>query len=88
MIHLIVKRGQIDILIFSALEAIFNLETEDVTEKISRYSAKLLAEENDKEYNQVYSDIKKLYKKRCDYIHGSKTNNILDEDEKLYLHIG
>lgn len=71
------------ILIFSALESIFNLDTEDVTEKISRYSAKLLAEGSDKEYNQVYSDIKKLYKKRCDYIHGSKTNNILDEDEKL-----
>ena len=31
------------ILIFSSLEAIFNLDTEDVTEKISRYSAKLLA---------------------------------------------
>lgn len=71
------------ILIFSSLEAIFNLDTEDVTEKISRYSAKLLAEDNEKEYIQIYSDIKKLYKKRCDYIHGSKTNNILDEDEKL-----
>lgn len=71
------------ILIFSSLEAIFNLDLEDITEKISRYSAKLLAEENEKEYKQVYSDIRKLYKKRCDYIHGSKTNNILDEDEKL-----
>lgn len=71
------------ILIFSSLEAIFNLDTEDVTEKISRYSAKLLAEDNEKEYNQIYSDVKKLYKKRCDYIHGSKTNNISDDDEKL-----
>jgi len=71
------------ILIFSTLESIFNLDRENITKKISRYSAKLLAEGNDKEYNQVYSDIKKLYKKRCDYIHGSKTNNILDEDEKL-----
>lgn len=71
------------ILIFSALEAIFNLDTEDVTEKISRYSAKLLAEGNEEEYKQIYSDIRKLYKKRCDYIHGSKTDNILDEDEKL-----
>lgn len=71
------------ILIFSALEAIFNLDTEDVTEKISRYSAKLLAEGNEAEYKQVYSDIRKLYKKRCYYIHGSKTNNILEEDEKL-----
>lgn len=71
------------ILIFSGLEAIFNLDTEDVTEKISRYSAKLLAEGNEEEYKQVYSDIKNLYKKRCDYIHGSKTDNILEEDEKL-----
>ncbi len=71
------------ILIFSALEAIFNLDTEDVTEKISRYSAKLLAEGDEEEYKQIYSDIRKLYKKRCDYIHGSKTNNILEADEKL-----
>lgn len=71
------------ILIFSALEAIFNLDTENVTEKIARYSAKLLAEENKKEYDIIYTDIKKLYKKRCDYIHGTKTNNIVDADEKL-----
>ena len=71
------------ILIFSSLESIFNLDTEDVTEKISRYSAKLLAEDNEKEYSQIYTDIKKLYKKRCDYIHGSKTNNINEGDEKL-----
>ena len=71
------------ILIFSALEAIFNLDMENVTEKISRYSAKLLAEENESEYIKIYEDIKRLYKKRCDYIHGSKTNNILDDDEKI-----
>lgn len=71
------------ILIFSALEAIFNLDTEDITEKISRYSAKILAEDNYDEYKKIFEDIKKLYGKRCDYIHGSKTNNILDSDEKL-----
>lgn len=71
------------ILIFSSLEAIFNLDSKNITEKISKYSAKLLAEGNEKEYNQIYSDIKKLYKKRSYYIHGSKTNNILIEDEKL-----
>lgn len=71
------------ILIFSSLESIFNLDTEDVTEKISRYSAKLLAENDKIEYDKIYKDIKKLYKKRCDYIHGSKTNNINEEDEKL-----
>lgn len=42
-----------------------------------------MAEGNEEEYKQVYTDIKKLYKKRCKYIHGSKTNNILDKDEKL-----
>lgn len=71
------------ILIFSSLEAIFNLDSENVTEKISRYSAKLLAEGDKQEYENVYSNVKKLYKKRCDYIHGCKTNNILDGDEKL-----
>lgn len=39
--------------------------------------------ETRKNIKQVYTDIKKLYKKRCKYIHGSKTNNILDKDEKL-----
>lgn len=71
------------ILIFSALEAIFNLDTEEITEKLSKYSAKLLAENVESEYNKIYTDIKQLYKKRCDYIHGSKNNNIFDKDEKL-----
>ena len=48
------------ILIFSALEAIFNLDSEDVTEKISRYSAKLLAEDNEEDYDQIYTDIIKV----------------------------
>lgn len=71
------------ILIFSCLEAIFNLDGENIREKISRFSAKLLAEYNEKMYNKIYSDVTKLYKKRCDYIHGSKKNNIFIEDEKL-----
>lgn len=71
------------ILIFSSLEAIFNLESSQVTEKISRYTAKILANGNEKEYEKVYSNIKKLYKKRCRYIHGSENNNILIEDEIL-----
>lgn len=71
------------ILIFSSLESIFNLDTEDVTEKISRYSAKLLAEKDKIQYDRIYKDIKKLYNKRCDYIHGLKTNNINEDDEKL-----
>ena len=71
------------ILIFSSLEAIFNLDSGDITEKISKYTAKLLAENNLELYNEIYSNIKKLYKKRCDYVHGSKINNIGELDEKL-----
>lgn len=71
------------ILIFSSLEAIFNLNTKKVKERLARYSAKLLAEDNSKEYKKIYSDIRDLYKKRSDYIHGSQTNNILEKDEKL-----
>ncbi len=70
------------ILIFSSLEAIFNLNAEDVTEKISKYSAKIISEENEEEYNKIYKDIKVLYNKRCDFIHGSKRDNIQEEDEK------
>lgn len=71
------------ILIFSSLEAIFNLDSGDVTEKISKYTAKLLAENNIELYDRIYHDIKKLYQKRCVYIHGGKINNISDLDEKL-----
>ncbi len=71
------------ILAFTSLEAIFNLNSENVTEKISKYTAKLLAEDNLEMYKEIYIDIKKLYKKRCDYIHGSKINNIDELDEKL-----
>ena len=70
------------ILIFSSLEAIFNLDGIDITEKLARLSAKLLAEDNKEIYEKIYSDIKKLYKKRCNYIHGSKREEILLEDEK------
>lgn len=71
------------ILIFSSLEAIFNLDSKEVTEKISKFSAKLLAENKPDLYNQIYNDIRRLYKKRCDYVHGAKINNISDNDEKL-----
>ena len=71
------------ILIFSALEAIFNLDSEDITEKLAKYSAKILSENNKDAYESIYKDIKVLYNKRCDYIHGSKIGKILDEDEKL-----
>ena len=71
------------IFIFSSFEAIFNLDSEDITEKLSRNSAKLLAEGNKEEFDVITSDIKKLYKKRSDYIHGAKIDGIFEEDEKL-----
>lgn len=77
------KRASRYILVFSSLEAIFNLDSEDITEKLAKYSAKLLSEYSEEEYDEIYMKMKKLYDKRCDYVHGSKVDNILDEDEKL-----
>ena len=71
------------LLIFSCLEAIFNLDSEEITKKLGIFCAKLLCEENLKEYKIIHDDIKRLYKKRCDYIHGSKTNNISIDDEYI-----
>ena len=71
------------ILVFSSLEAMFNLDGIKVKEKLAKYSAKLLSEEKNDDYKKIYSDIKKLYKKRCDYVHGSKNGEIFLEDEKL-----
>ena len=72
MIHLIVKRGQIDILIFSALEAIFNLETEDVTESIlfeQEIAAKPRAEITqvtvDKDYVEKQGNVKSIKLPSC-----------------------
>lgn len=71
------------IMIFSSLESIFNLDSEDITEKLARYSAKLLSEDNVENYNKIYDDMKDLYKKRCEYVHGKKNNNISIFDEQL-----
>lgn len=71
------------ILIFSSLEAIFNLDTKSIEEKLARYSAKLLSEDNKEIYNLIKENIKKLYRKRSNYIHGSKIGDITTEDEKL-----
>lgn len=70
------------ILIFSSLESIFNLDATDIKKKLAKYSAKLLCEDNKDEYRKIYNDIKELYKKRCEFVHGEKNNNILYSDEK------
>lgn len=69
--------------IFSSLEAIFNLDSKNITDKLACFSAKLLAENDKIKYDEIYKDIKKLYNKRSKYIHGVKLNNISIEDEKL-----
>ncbi len=68
---------------FSVLEAIFNLDAEDITEKLAKYTAKLLAENNKKLYETIYKDMKNLYNKRSNYIHGSKMNSIKEKDIDL-----
>lgn len=71
------------ILIFSCLEAIFNLDSEEITSKLSRYTAKLLSECNKESYDEIYSDIGRLYEKRSKYVHGSSNNVITNDDELL-----
>ena len=71
------------LLMFSSLEAIFNLDAEDITERLAKYTAKLLAEDNKESYKTIYNDMKNLYNKRSKYIHGSKMNSIKEKDEQL-----
>lgn len=71
------------ILIFSSLEAIFNLDSKHVTKKLAKYTAKLLSEDNKLEYKKIEKDIRRLYKARGKYIHGSETDCITVEDEIL-----
>ncbi len=71
------------VLIFSSLEAIFNLDSEDITKKLARYCAKLLSENNENEYKIIYKNISDLCNKRSHYIHGNKRGNISLEDEQL-----
>lgn len=71
------------ILIFSSLEAIFNLDGKKITEKLSKYSAKLLSEDNLSEYDKISEDMTNLYGKRCNYVHGTKLNCITVNDEIL-----
>ena len=72
------------ILIFSALESIFNLDEKYIAEKLGEYSANLLAgDESENDREKIKSDIKRLYNKRCKFIHGSKIDAIKHEDEIL-----
>lgn len=71
------------ILLFSSLESLFNLDSEDVTKKLKRYVAKILAEDNAEEYERIAEEINLLYDKRCKYVHGKNINCIAMNDEVL-----
>ena len=70
------------ILIFTSLEAIFNLDGKSISEKLSECISVLLSQNNEQEKEKIKKDIKSLYRKRSRYVHG-KTNVIQKEDEKL-----
>ena len=70
------------ILIFTSLEAIFNLDGKSISEKLSECISVLLSQNNEQEKEKIKKDIKYLYSKRSKYVHG-KTNAIQKEDEKL-----
>lgn len=72
------------ILIFSCLESIFNLDSEEITSKLSRYTAKLLSEGNKESYDEISTNITNLYKKRSKYVHGAN-NDIITTDDELLL---
>ena len=70
------------ILIFTSLEAIFNLDGKSISEKLSECISVLLSQNNEQEKEKIKKDIKYLYSQRSKYVHG-KTNLIQKEDEKL-----
>lgn len=70
------------ILIFTSLEAIFNLDGKSISEKLSECISVLLSQNNEQEKEQIKKDIKYLYSQRSKYVHG-KMNVIQKEDEKL-----
>lgn len=69
------------IIIFSALESLFNLDADKIKEKLGKYSSRIMCFDDIKKECQVYTRIKSLYNKRCDYIHGRNTFAIKMKDE-------
>ncbi len=70
------------ILLFTSLECLFNLNGKDITETLSNYVAKIMSLFDESKYDTVFKRIKKLYKIRSNYIHGSKNVTISSQDEK------
>lgn len=72
------------ILLFSSLEALFNLDRKEVTEKIASSTSKILFITEEEEEKEIYKKIKEYYNKRSFYIHGNNPKEITSEDE-FYL---
>lgn len=70
------------VLLFSALEALFNLNEEDkiITDEISRYASKIQFLSSKKEKNMYYK-IADYYDIRSTYIHGNNPRPITTENE-------
>lgn len=57
-----------------SMEAMLNLHRSEVTFQVSRNCAVLLGKDK-KDSEQIFKDIKELYKKRSNIVHGSKVRN-------------
>ncbi|KAA9218306.1 MULTISPECIES: HEPN domain-containing protein [Aerococcus] len=72
------------VLLFSSLESLFNLDKYKIKETISRRASNLITFFNGSksEKESIYANIKNLYNKRSQYIHGSEPEIITKKDEK------
>ncbi len=58
-------------LIWSGIEALFGIDSE-VVFRVSLYSARFLAPNNESERLKIFADVKRLYKQRSAAVHGSR----------------
>ena len=70
------------ILLFSSLEALFNISKEDITNELSEYSSKILFLSRKKRKSVRYK-IREYYKIRSGYIHGDFDYPLTIEDESI-----
>lgn len=70
------------ILLFSSLEALFNISKEDITKELSEYSSKILFLSRKKRKSVRYK-IREYYKIRSGYIHGDFDYHLTIEDESI-----
>jgi len=58
-------------LIWSGIEALFGVDSE-VVFRVSLYTARFLAPDDESERTKIFADVKRLYKQRSAAVHGSK----------------